>query len=238
MDETRWQPPGLLCRVADPFALAVVELDDRTLVRLGRSSSPLWFSRLDPIDALSTMTGNRFDVPGGGVLYASSERATCFRETLARFRPSTGIIAKMGAQEPNFMVVGGVPTDWRAQRTVVNFRLVDPLPFVDAESLQTHEALSRVLATEFAALGVPHLDIGDVRGRDRRVTRLIAEWAFSATDDSGPLYGGIRYESRVDGGECFAVFEGTSTEEVDRQQVSLDDSDLQAVAAEFGLRPF
>lgn len=231
-------PPEPSCRVADLAEPAVVEIGSRKLVRVGRTTDPLWFSRLDPIDALNTTSGNRFDVPGAGVLYASTARVTCFRETLARFRPSAGIIARMQTEDPHFMVVGGVPADWRAQRTIVTFGLVDALPFVDADALETHEVLTRRLATEFAALGLSHLDIGNVRGRDRRVTRLISEWAYSAADDRGPLYGGIRYESRVDGGECFAVFEGAQTVEIERQQVALEDTDLQRVADEFRLRMF
>lgn len=216
---------------------ATVEVD-APLVRVGRSSKALHFSVLAAIDTLSETSGNRFDVPGGGVLYASSEISTCFRETLSRYRPSTGIIAKMGEIDENFMVVGGVPADWRDRRCIVEFDLEEPLPFVDIESEHTHEALSRVLATELAGLGVPHLDIANVRGGDRRVTRLLAEWAFSEFNEDGPLFSGIRYRSRLDGGECFAIFEGTGTRERSRQPIGLDNDDLQAVARSYGLRPF
>ncbi|QUW19814.1 RES family NAD+ phosphorylase [Agrococcus sp. Marseille-Q4369] len=224
--------------MADPSAPALVEVASRALVRIGRSADPLRFSRLDPIDALSSSSGNRFDVPGGGVLYASTELRTCFEETLARFRPSTGILARMQREDASFMVVGGVPGDWRAQRSIVRFELIDPLPFVDADAIRTHQALQRELATELAALDVPDLDLGTVRGRDRRVTRLIAAWAYGASDDEGPLYGGIRYESRIAGGECFAIFDGTAIAERERQPIRLEDPELQAVADAFGLRPF
>lgn len=136
------------------------------------------------------------------------------------------------------MVVGGVPADWRAQRSIVRFELIDPLPFVDADAVETHQSLQRELATELAALDVPDLDIGTVRGRDRRVTRLIAEWAYGASDDDGPLYGGIRYESRIAGGECFAIFDGTAIAERERQPIRLEDPELRAVAGAFGLRAF
>ncbi len=48
------------------------------------------FSEIDPVDALSGNAGNRFDVVGGGVLYASTDIEGCYREVLARLAMSAG----------------------------------------------------------------------------------------------------------------------------------------------------
>ncbi|MGI8887526.1 MAG: RES domain-containing protein [Nocardioidaceae bacterium] len=55
---------------------------------VGRNSGLLNYSTISPTDAELPKAGNRFDVPGGGVLYAATTRAGCFVETLARFASS------------------------------------------------------------------------------------------------------------------------------------------------------
>lgn len=58
--------------------------------RVERTSPPLRFSRLPPEDA-ALETGNRFDIVGVGVLYAATDPVGAFAETMAGFRPSTGV---------------------------------------------------------------------------------------------------------------------------------------------------
>ena len=77
-------------------------LDTKTptapLFRLGRKpdllSPPDW-SRAQPDGTFA----NRFDDPQGNyrVLYAATQRVSCFVETLARFRPNTSLIAELQA---------------------------------------------------------------------------------------------------------------------------------------------
>ncbi len=139
------------------------------------------------------------------------------------------------------MVVGGVPQDWRLQRLLASIRLVDPLPFLDAEAPETHEFLSDVLAGDLVALGYEQpLDLSTVTNQDRRLSRLIAEYAYAATDvDGTPLYSGIRYMSRIASGwECWAIFEGTDVELTTQSPIKLDDEALQRVAALWSLRLF
>jgi hypothetical protein len=216
------EPPGLIWRVA-------------------RSDDPLAMSEITAADFRLKRAGNRFDTTAGGVLYGATQLLGCYIETLARFRPSAKIRAAV-KDEPGFMLCGGVPSDWRTRRVKVSIRLPDALPFLDVESPRTHEYLTTELALELAALKVPVLDVGMVRGPDRRITRAIATWAFNVgihDDGSGtPLYSGIRYVSRLDQQECWAVFEGTPIEEVSRSTVSLSDDALQEAADMFGLRLF
>lgn len=210
------------------------------LYRVARSRGLLSFSTISPVDAMLPTAGNRFDVPGGGVLYAGSDIAACYAETLARMRP-TPKIRDLVKDEPGFMVAGGVPQDWRLQRTVGTLTLNKPLPSLDMEQPETHAYLSEVMASDLVALGyTDNLDISDVANSDRRLSRAVAEHAFTATDPDGtPVYSGIRYVSRIKPDwECWAVFEGTEVLEVSRRPIVLTDPDLAAIADLWDLRIF
>jgi hypothetical protein len=168
------------------------------LYRVGRNSGLMNYSTISPNDATLPKAGNRFDVPGGRVLYTASSRAGCFVETLARFRP-TPTMRELIGDEPGFMNAGGVPQDWRLQRSMATLTVQDPLPFLDVEAAATHAHLSDVLASELVRLGyADNLDLSDVTNQDRRLSRLIAQHAYTAVDEDGnPIYSGIRYMSRV-----------------------------------------
>lgn len=197
-------------------------------------------STISAADNALRRAGNRFDSVDGGVLYCSTELRTCYMETLSRFRPTARIRAAVADDESNgFMVCGGVPADWRSRRVKVCVELTDPLPFLDIESLQSHEYLTTELATDLAQLGVPLLDVAAVRGPDRQLTRAIAAWTFRAgLDEGAPRFGGIRYLSRIGDHECWAVFDGAVITEITRDTISLADPDLLAVADQFELRMF
>ena len=210
------------------------------LYRVGRNSGLLNYSTISPTDAALPKAGNRFDVPGGGVLYTATTRAGCFVETLARFRP-TPRMRELLKDEPGFMITGGVPQDWRLQRSMATLTVRDPLPFLDAEAPGTHAFLSETLAPQLVQLGYgDNLDLSDVTNHDRRLSRLIAQHAYTAADDSGdPLYSGIRYMSRVGSQwECWAIFAGSDVELIEPTPIELDDPDLQKVADLWELRIF
>ncbi len=102
------------------------------LWRIGRREDPARFARISQTDAALPRAGNRFDVPGGGVLYAASTAQGCFAETLARFRPSPGVAAAVRG-DPGYLDPGGIPAAWRQDRRLVSFSLAAPLPFVDID---------------------------------------------------------------------------------------------------------
>jgi len=211
------------------------------LLRVGRADGLLRFSTISPLDAALSKAGNRFDVPGGGVLYAASTAQACYGETLARFRPTPKIRELFKEEEPGFMVVGGVPQDWRLQRLLGTVRVIDPLPFLDVEAPETHEFLSDVLSSELVALGYSSpLDLSAVSNQDRRLSRLVADYAYTATEADGtPTYSGIRYMSRIASSwECWAIFEGAEVELIGQGAIELDDPDLQHVAGMWSLHLF
>ncbi len=157
-----------------------------TVYRLARHDAALRHSRITPIDNRSGSSGNRYDVVGGGVLYAATEVRTCYSETLARFHPTPKmreLLRKADPDEPQFMLCGGIAQDWRLQRRVFALSLRASLPFLDVETPATLSYLEGELSSELLALDYAgNLDLSDVRNRDRRLSRAIAAWAYTAQD--------------------------------------------------------
>lgn len=218
---------------------ALVAAPSGPVYRVARATATLEPSRIAAEDALATRAGNRFDVVGGGVIYCGTTVRGCFAETVARFRPSAKMRAIIGQEDPGFVACGGVPQNWRDQRSIVAASIADSLPFVDIDDPITHEYLNAKMAEELADLGVEVLDVGNVRGPNRLITRAAASWAYYAMDNGSPRFSGIRYMSRVlPDEECWAVFEGTPIVEISRRSVEEYDPDLKAVADMWGLRIF
>jgi hypothetical protein len=213
--------------------------------RVGRGANPLVIPP-PPGDLVSTTAGNRFDSDTGsfGILYFGSNLEVCFGETLARFRPSPRLLAELELhdewRELGFMEIGSVPFEWRQRRSAARVVLPTDARFLDVESARTHAHLRRELAVGISALGYDDLDVAMIRGRDRRVSRLIADWAFRQSNELGELvYSGIRYLSRVNSDwECWAVFHDIDLEEVETIPITLEMPELQKVANLFELAVF
>jgi len=208
--------------------------------RIGRGADPLIDRRPDPETLTSSQSGNRFDSRGGdfGVLYFGADLEACFGETLARFRPQLGLLALIQEEweKLGFMPVGSVPAEWRQRRTAVRVRVMSDARFLDLEDPQTIQFLRKELALGISALGYQDLDVGLIRGPDRRVTRLIADWAFNAAGQGESLYGGIRYLSRINSDwVCWAVFHDVELEVVDKQPITVSMPALEKVAKLFEL---
>lgn len=199
------------------------------VARLGKGTQ---FSEIDPADALSRNAGNRFDVVGGGVLYASTHIEGCYREVLARLRPAPGMSSL--DEDKGHMSAGNVAASWRENRRRFALAVPDALPFVDVEHQDTWTVLE---ATMTMPPGVLHLDVGHVRGPDRTLTRAISTWAYAQTDDEGkPLYSGVRYLSRTGEFECWAIFDGTTVlETAPAGELKKDDPALVRVAQDYRL---
>lgn len=223
----------------------------KELWRIGRGPDPLAGRRADKQTLGSSRAGNRFDSRSGNyaVLYFGSSAEVCFGETLARFRPSPALIALIGDDwnRLGHMEVGAVPADWRILRTLVKVRPPTDALFLDVEARETHQFLRTELAIGLAELGVQDLDVSVIRGPNRRVTRLISEWAYNAMRDEWedeatgeidgePMFAGIRYLSRIDTTwECWAVFDDIELEVLDLQPITRDMPDLDKIVKQFGL---
>lgn len=221
----------------------VVSLPDQGVWRLGRGVDPLAGKPPEPVNMSDPGVGNRFDSFHGNykVVYAASTAEACFAECLARFRPSPRLadLVRDEWSERNWMSVGSIPADWRNSRVLVQLEVPNALPFLDISHSDTLQALredQRIMGW-LTSLGLNELDLSEVVSRDRRITRLVSQWAAEATDeDDHPLYGGIRYLSRM-GGQyvCWAFFEETNFVTASVRPVLATDIDLCTVAKRYGL---
>jgi hypothetical protein len=169
-------------------------------------------------------------------MYCSSTRIGAFKEVLADFRPAASSSALEALATEHLMAVGSVPASWRHGRAIVEFSLESPLPFLDVERDETLTHLTAALGGELERLGIAKLDSSNVRGPNRLLTRAIARWAYTQVDDNDEaLYSGIRYSSRFESHECWAVFAGVELGSVSTAPISQSDRDIEAVARAFGL---
>lgn len=215
-------------------AALITEEFPATAFRVGRRSGAIHFAEIDAVDAANSKQGGRFDVVGGGVLYCATTKTGAYKEVLADFRPSVKTYPI--AEGETLMAQGSLPRSWREARALAEFSLEDPLSFVDIESDATLTHLASAMAERLDELDVRALDVSLVRGPNRLLTRAIAQWVYTRVDDEGvPLYGGVRYLSRFQSQECWAVFNGGVIGSVRTESILLSDAELTNVSREFGI---
>jgi hypothetical protein len=193
------------------------------LYRIGRYPDPLAWP---PWEAAETgRFGGRFDDPHGQdrVLYAAQQRLGAFVETLAIFRPSLALLARLGEPVDG---AGRVPGDWCITRRLGMLHLLSGYRWLDLRSPETREALRAELASMFVLLGLDDFDVGDAVTRRRELTQAISRWAYDHD------YHGVAYGSRLDQTlDCWAIFEGFgSFEPIEIAPLDPDDPDLREAA--------
>lgn len=137
-----------------------------------------------------------------------------------------------------WMRVGNVAADYRDRRCRVQVAIdLEAPPFLDVDDAETLQRLDEELRPQLTAWGVDQLDTAVIRGRDRRVTRLIADWAWAFRSDEAPHgFAGIRYVSRLDSSmECWAVFDDVEVREMSRTPIAAHDPDVRYAAQKLGL---
>lgn len=224
--------------MADDVAVARAPADG--LWRVGKNP-PLVVTAPSAEMLLGPRDGCRYDVPDVEILYFASDLEGCFGEVLAPLRPSAlaALVdeewGQSGKIRPGFVNAG-----WRHRRTAVHVQVDRGEEFLDVEALETHQVLRDELATGLAALGVTDLDVGAVRGPDKRATRLIADWAFNAQRaDGGYRFAGIRYCSRLESGwVCWALFPDVQLDSVRAFTIEREMPELAKVAARYGLHVY
>ena len=176
-------------------------------------------------------------MPDSPVLYGATTPEGAFAETVAGFRPSATLIAAFTAAGATPLpTLGVVPADWRLSRRLRRFSTEGALPFVDIEAPATHTYLIQQASGLLAARGPSTLDVSQVRGPSRTLTRGLSSWFYSRTDEHGqPLYAGIRYVSRLGDHECWAVFDGTDVALHSSEPITAGHHALHAVATVYGL---
>lgn len=201
------------------------------LYRVGRHPDVLRFASIDPLVADQDDVGNRFDVVGGGVLYAATTAVGAYKETIAfaRAAASSGVYSSVTGE--HFMNPGNLPADWRDKRRLARFQLVDAPPFLDLESDQTLSYLTEAMSETLSGLGVETLDQGRVRGPNRLLTRAIALFAYTSVDEYDEAkYSGVRYSSKFQSHECWAIFQGVTIGDQTFSVIEKNDTELAAAA--------
>ena len=144
------------------------------IYRLGRypdAWAPPDWSRAQPDGTF----GNRFDDPTAyyRVLYASSQRLSCFLETLARFRPDLTLLAELQkiSGDDDFFPLSQVPRSWCETRVLGTATTAGV--YADIYAAQWVGHLRNALSAECLKLGLHDLDVAVLQqGQPRRLTQL------------------------------------------------------------------
>lgn len=204
--------------------------------RVGVRSNPLGFKPR----RLCTWS-NRFDDPEREFrcLYCSRDRLTALRETLQDLRADTRAVAEFQRLFGRRTAVAGVALPrravslaWRQSHVLASARIESAGPLIDLEDLALRRTLEAELAPMLAAAGVRHLDISELRGRERRVTQHLARHLFATRGAAG-----VVYRSHLDDGHCLALFEGRGRLVADRDPIPFTEPlrALRQVCTEYGL---
>lgn len=218
--------------------IRVVTAPPAGIWRVGRQPDPLHLSSdLDPMDLKDARSGSRFDSYYGnyGVLYFATHLETCFEETLSRIvpRPKLADLVRDDWAAMHVMSPGNVAREWRLDRREVRVGVEDPQEFVDVDHADTLAVLERALRPHLNMMPDPieELDTSVIRSAARGVTRLISQFVYAIEDADGyARFAGIRYASRVDSKECWAVFDRTKLRQEEIRVIYQNDKALQKVA--------
>jgi hypothetical protein len=149
---------------------------------------------------------NRFDDPQREyrTIYCAKEKKTALREVLADLRPNTRAIADFealyGSSRP--LRAGKVTGAWRNAHALAPAAPDLQGHLVDLDEVEIRRELEWMYAGLLAERRMPHLDIGEVRSRDRVVTQAVGRALY----DRGAA--GVRFRSNLDDRGCTALFEG------------------------------
>jgi hypothetical protein len=203
------------------------------IYRLGRNPDP-WappdWSRAQPDGTF----GNRFDDPTGyyRVLYASSQRLSCFLETLARFRPDLTLLAELQAieGEDDFFPLTQIPRAWCDVRVLGTG--TSHGDYADIYAAQWLGHLRNVLSAECLKLGLTDLDLAVLQqGQPRRLTQR-ASLEIYKTGLSG-IYYRSRYGHDLENWAIFEPFDLQIT--TGYEAISPRDPDLLRACAILGV---
>jgi hypothetical protein len=179
---------------------------------------------------------NRFDHPDKvfRTLYCAEQRETAFREVLADFRPNAKARAEYRRLHGEELPAPRITSAWwegrvLAQGTIQVVRGV----LVDIDDPVLRQEFAQVHADFLAYHGTDHLDIAQIRSKDRAITQGMTRFLA----DRGAA--GIIYGSNLDDLPCAALFEGRSllvpVPGSKPEPLSTSHPDLVAVCSEFGL---
>jgi hypothetical protein len=198
-----------------------------------------WVSRT-PARVCSTRTlySHRFDDAAKRfrTLYLAECGLTCLREVLADFRPNVAArqrhIERYGSEAAADLVSEQITASWRRQNVLASAILDLDGHVVDLTDLATRQQIEIKHAALLVEHGLDHLDLHEITTARRTITQTIA----------GDLYdhgaAAVKFPSRLDGGNCIALFEGRGEVHIVGDVVVLTDpapAPLVTVAQEWDL---
>ena len=170
-------------------------------------------------------------------LSCAESKLTCIREVLADLRPNAKAIAELkalfGEDTPAVEGVGEVAEEWRDAHLLCPALAVSDYEFCDLDArLELRNELEHERAGLLAEHDMDHLDITQVRSKDRIVTQTVSRALYARR------YAGVRFGSNLDDQPCYALFEGRAELEPNGDALDLSPAlkPLQQVCEEFGLR--
>lgn len=168
--------------------------------------------------------GSRFDDPHAplelpqeekfSALYFATRTIGAFVEVLAPLRLNLDILAKVPEEEYTTSLALAKSEDiidekWCSERHIGKTYLGPSLRFVDclsAANLQTLRATPRIAKVTLEE-GYEDFDLGAIYGSNRRITQEVSRYVYEQINgDKEPLFAGLRYKSRLNNEECWAVF--------------------------------
>jgi hypothetical protein len=179
---------------------------------------------------------NRFDHPDKifRTLYCAEQRTTAFREVLADFRPNAKARAEYKTLFREDLPAPRVTSAWWGTKVLAQGILeASRGDLVDIDSPDLRQQFARSHADLLVRHGMDHLDIAQIRSKDRPVTQAFTRFVA----DRGAA--GIVYGSNLDDQPCAALFENRSflvpAPGKYHEPLTASHPDLVAVCGEFGL---
>jgi hypothetical protein len=205
----------------------------------------------------------RFDIPGGRTAYLAESRECAYAEVLAYYRRRIGdrdslskdaafleltddaLAALIEAEwaTRGHVAPGHLPAGWRTSRTIYRIELPSSGWWVVLEHPDSIASAEAALGAELEAEGIDALDVAVLRGSNRAVTVLLADWVRQSLLDDGSAPHGISYQSRHATGGAWAYWlpsgrpataTAVSKARITRASpIAANDPDLRAVAERF-----
>jgi len=178
--------------------------------------------------------GNRFDDPEGyyRVIYAASQKLSCYLETLARFRADLSLMQELNEieGENDFFPLGTVPREWCEERLLGSAHAEGN--YADIYGAEWIAHLRQRLAGECLRLGLTDLDASVLqRSAPRRLTQLASLEAWSKKFD------GVYYRSRHGHDlENWALFEPFRISRASAAEITTQDETFLEALRIFGLK--
>ena len=156
---------------------------------------------------------------------------------LADLRPNAKAIVELkelfGEDTPALRGVGEVAAEWRDAHLLCPALALSGREFCDVDvEVELRNELEHELVLLLVEHEMDHLDITQVRSRDRIVTQAMSRALYERD------FAGVRFGSNLDDRPCYALFEGRAELEPDGEPLELepDLEPLRHVCDEFGLR--